>query len=82
MGNPDPDPTGIGRSYDVTLTAYADTPSRDTFANLASANVRSFTVAVHARARTHMYIQVNIPQLVASPEFYAAHKLFGGRWWV
>lgn len=24
--------------------------------------------------------QVNTPQLVADPSFYASHKLFGGRW--
>lgn len=40
VGNPDPDPTGIGRSYDLTIQAFDATPSRDEFAVLGAANVR------------------------------------------
>ncbi|KAF9256383.1 hypothetical protein L218DRAFT_217472 [Marasmius fiardii PR-910] len=61
VGDPDPDPTGIGRSYEVSIQVVPATPSRSTLAQLA---------AIHTKA----------PQIVASPEFYASHKLFGGRW--
>jgi hypothetical protein len=61
VGNPDPDPSGVGRSYDVTIQVVDSTPTR---ANIASWGT---TIATP-------------PQLVASPEFYVAHKLFGGRW--
>ncbi|KAL0579652.1 hypothetical protein V5O48_002348 [Marasmius crinis-equi] len=61
VGDPDPDPTGIGRSYETFIQVVPATPSRDSLAQLA---------AVHTQT----------PQIVASPEFYASHKLFGGRW--
>ncbi|KAG7086782.1 hypothetical protein E1B28_002711 [Marasmius oreades] len=61
VGDPDPDPTGIGRSYEVSIQVVPATPSRSTLAQLA---------AVHTQT----------PQIVASPQFYASHKLFGGRW--
>ncbi|KAJ8073355.1 hypothetical protein PM082_011627 [Marasmius tenuissimus] len=61
VGDPDPDPTGIGRSYEAFIQVVPATPSRDSLAQLA---------AVHTQS----------PQIVANPEFYASHKLFGGRW--
>ncbi|KAF8991427.1 hypothetical protein BDQ17DRAFT_1433088 [Cyathus striatus] len=61
VGDPDPTPMGIGRSYEVTLMLVESTPSRDVFGKLG---------AVHT----------DPPQLVAKPEFYASHRLFGGRW--
>ncbi|KAK7056356.1 hypothetical protein VNI00_002910 [Paramarasmius palmivorus] len=61
VGDPDPTPEGIGRSYEVTIQLFPATPSRSSLAQLAS---------VHTKT----------PQLVASPEFYVSHKLFGGRW--
>ncbi|KAG6864674.1 hypothetical protein C0991_007949 [Blastosporella zonata] len=61
VGDPNPDPTGIGRSYEVTLQLFQATPSRTVLAQLAS-------------------VQTQVPQIVAEPSFYAAHKLFGGRW--
>ncbi|PBK94821.1 hypothetical protein ARMGADRAFT_67922 [Armillaria gallica] len=61
VGDPDPNPVGIGRSYEISLQVVSSTPSRDSIAQWAS------TIA-------------NVPQIVASPEFYAAHRLFGGRW--
>ncbi|EJD39304.1 hypothetical protein AURDEDRAFT_116222 [Auricularia subglabra TFB-10046 SS5] len=61
VGNPDPDPSGIGRSYDLTVSVFSSTPSRQDLSARALANV-------------------NTPQLVADPAFYASHKLFGGRW--
>ncbi|KAJ7228433.1 hypothetical protein GGX14DRAFT_345881 [Mycena pura] len=36
VGDPDPDPTGIGRSYEMTFQVVAATPSRATLAELAS----------------------------------------------
>ncbi|RDB17472.1 Uncharacterized protein YetA [Hypsizygus marmoreus] len=61
VGNPDPNPTGIGRSYEVTLQLFPSTPSRAILAQLAT-------------------VQTKVPQIVANPSFYAAHRLFGGRW--
>ncbi|KAJ7178916.1 hypothetical protein C8R46DRAFT_1323130 [Mycena filopes] len=61
VGDPDPNPIGIGRSYEITLQVVAATPSRATLAELAS-------------------VHTLVPQIVASPQFYASHKLFGGRW--
>uniref|UniRef100_A0A0W0G8G6 Uncharacterized protein n=1 Tax=Moniliophthora roreri TaxID=221103 RepID=A0A0W0G8G6_MONRR len=61
VGNPDPTPEGIGRSYEATIQLVPATPSRNALAQSAS---------VHTKA----------PQIIASPEFYASHKLFGGRW--
>ncbi|KAF8068032.1 hypothetical protein FPV67DRAFT_1168676 [Lyophyllum atratum] len=61
VGDPDPDPTGVGRSYEATLQLFPATPSRAVLAQLA---------VVHTK----------VPQIVASPSFYAAHRLFGGRW--
>ncbi|KAL0958188.1 hypothetical protein HGRIS_000351 [Hohenbuehelia grisea] len=61
VGNPDPTPIGIGRSYEATIQVVSASPSRANLAQLAS-------------------VHTNIPQLVASPQFYASHKLFGGRW--
>ncbi|KAJ7781011.1 hypothetical protein B0H16DRAFT_1298639 [Mycena metata] len=61
VGDPDPNPVGIGRSYEMTFQVVAATPSRTTLAVLAS-------------------VHTNVPQIVASPQFYASHKLFGGRW--
>jgi hypothetical protein len=63
VGNPDPDPTGVGRSYDLTLHVFSSTPSRSDISKLGEVNDK-------------------VPLLVASPSFYAAHKLFGGRWGV
>ena len=39
VGDPDPDPTGIGRSYDVTIQVVSSTPARDTLAQWSSVNV-------------------------------------------
>ncbi|CAL1711031.1 unnamed protein product [Somion occarium] len=61
VGDPDPNPNGVGRSYEITLQVVSATPSRDALAQLASVNTQ-------------------VPQLVASPEFYVSHNLFGGRW--
>ncbi|KAJ7368556.1 hypothetical protein DFH08DRAFT_28596 [Mycena albidolilacea] len=61
VGDPDPNPIGIGRSYELTFQVVAATPSRDTLAQLAS-------------------VHTVVPQVIASPAFYASHKLFGGRW--
>ncbi|KAF8985789.1 hypothetical protein BDQ17DRAFT_1415302 [Cyathus striatus] len=36
VGDPDPNPTGIGRSYEVTLQLFESTPSRDVLAKLTS----------------------------------------------
>ncbi|KAJ7180335.1 hypothetical protein C8R43DRAFT_1084277 [Mycena crocata] len=61
VGDPDPNPVGIGRSYEMTFQVVGATPVRATLAQLAS-------------------VHTTVPQIVASPEFFAAHKLFGGRW--
>ena len=61
VGNPDPDPTGVGRSYEVTIQVVSSTPTRGELAKWAS--------SISAP-----------PQLVATPQFYASHRLFGGRW--
>ncbi|KAJ7648503.1 hypothetical protein B0H17DRAFT_1103120 [Mycena rosella] len=61
VGDPDPNPVGIGRSYEMTFQVVSATPARATLAQLAS-------------------VHTTVPQIVASPEFYASHKLFGGRW--
>ncbi|KAG9218199.1 hypothetical protein CCMSSC00406_0005880 [Pleurotus cornucopiae] len=61
VGDPDPNPIGVGRSWEATIQLFSSTPSRSTLAGLGS-------------------VQTNPPQLVASPEFYASQKLFGGRW--
>ncbi|KAF7355518.1 Secreted protein [Mycena sanguinolenta] len=61
VGDPDPNPVGIGRSYEMTFQVVAATPSRATLAQLAS-------------------VHTVVPQIVASPTFYASQKLFGGRW--
>ncbi|KAI0316601.1 hypothetical protein OF83DRAFT_1172738 [Amylostereum chailletii] len=61
VGDPDPNPSGVGRSYEITLQVQANTPSRGDLATFAS---------VHTK----------VPQVVASPEFYASHNLFGGFW--
>ncbi|KAF4582536.1 hypothetical protein EYR38_002662 [Pleurotus pulmonarius] len=61
VGDPDPTPIGVGRSWEATIQLFSSTPSRSTLAGLGS-------------------VQTNPPQLVASPEFYASRKLFGGRW--
>ncbi|KAK0444554.1 uncharacterized protein EV420DRAFT_1002693 [Desarmillaria tabescens] len=61
VGDPDPNPVGIGRSYDISLQVVSSTPSRDSIAQWAGAITK-------------------VPQIVASPEFYVAHRLFGGRW--
>ncbi|KAF7301879.1 Secreted protein [Mycena indigotica] len=61
VGDPDPTPIGIGRSYEMTLQVVPTTPSRSSL--VASSSVHTTT-----------------PQIVASPTFYASHKLFGGRW--
>ena len=39
VGDPDPNPTGVGRSYEITLQVVSSTPSRQTLAQLASVNV-------------------------------------------
>ncbi|KAK7061860.1 secreted protein [Favolaschia claudopus] len=61
VGDPDPNPVGIGRSYEMTFQVVSATPSRETLAQSAS-------------------VHTVVPQIVASPAFYASHKLFGGRW--
>ncbi|KAG5652692.1 hypothetical protein H0H81_004077 [Sphagnurus paluster] len=61
VGNPDPNPIGIGRSYEATLQLFPATPTRALLGQLA---------AVHTK----------VPQIVATPAFYASHRLFGGRW--
>ncbi|KAF5347086.1 hypothetical protein D9758_011646 [Tetrapyrgos nigripes] len=61
VGDPDPNPIGIGRSYEVTINVVPATPARDALANFAA---------------TH----IQIPQIVANPEFYVSRKVFGGRW--
>ncbi|TFK41764.1 hypothetical protein BDQ12DRAFT_678450 [Crucibulum laeve] len=61
VGNPDPNPIGIGRSYELTLQVVGATPSRASLAQLA-------------------IVHTQIPQIVSTPEFYASHRLFGGRW--
>ncbi|KAJ7582933.1 hypothetical protein C8J56DRAFT_1028850 [Mycena floridula] len=61
VGDPNPDPTGVGRSYELSLEVVASTPSR---ADLAASAA----------------VQTTPSQLVASPEFYVSHNLFGGRW--
>ena len=43
VGDPDPNPTGVGRSYEITLQAVPSTPSRQTLAQLASINVGPFS---------------------------------------
>ncbi|KAF8157140.1 hypothetical protein B0H34DRAFT_849173 [Crassisporium funariophilum] len=35
FGNPDPNPIGVGRSYELSLQLYSATPSRATLSNLA-----------------------------------------------
>ncbi|KAF9029154.1 hypothetical protein BDZ89DRAFT_1160004 [Hymenopellis radicata] len=61
VGNPDPDPTGIGRSYEAVLQVVAATPAREDISEFGT-------------------VLSNPPQVVASPEFYVSHRLFGGRW--
>ncbi|GLB38916.1 hypothetical protein LshimejAT787_0600780 [Lyophyllum shimeji] len=61
VGNPEPDPTGVGRSYEATLQLFPATPSRAILAQLAG-------------------VLTKVPQIVAQPAFYAARRLFGGRW--
>ncbi|KAK7436031.1 hypothetical protein VKT23_019333 [Stygiomarasmius scandens] len=61
VGDPDPNPIGIGRSYEVTINVVPATPARDDLASWAASHIQ-------------------IPQLVASPEFYVSRKVFGGRW--
>ncbi|KAJ7682563.1 hypothetical protein DFH06DRAFT_1161543 [Mycena polygramma] len=61
VGDPDPNPVGIGRSYEMTFQVVGSTPARATLAQLAS-------------------VHTLVPQIVASPTFYASHALFGGRW--
>ncbi|EIM83855.1 uncharacterized protein STEHIDRAFT_62271 [Stereum hirsutum FP-91666 SS1] len=60
VGDPDPNPIGIGRSYELTLQVESATPSRAALADFAS-------------------VITAVPQVVASPEFYASRHLFGGR---
>ncbi|KAJ8514833.1 hypothetical protein ONZ45_g7662 [Pleurotus djamor] len=40
VGDPDPNPTGIGRSWEATLQFFPSTPSRNTFAQLADAHTK------------------------------------------
>jgi hypothetical protein len=78
VGDPDPNPVGIGRSYEMTFQVVSATPSRATLAQLASVHVRSPSPTT---ARCVNTIQTTVPQIVASPAFYASQKLFGGRWY-
>ncbi|KIY70042.1 hypothetical protein CYLTODRAFT_392656 [Cylindrobasidium torrendii FP15055 ss-10] len=61
VGDPDPNPEGIGRSYEATIEIVSATPSRGDISAFASYFAK-------------------VPQVVATPEFYASHKLFGGSW--
>ncbi|KAL1744587.1 hypothetical protein HDZ31DRAFT_63959 [Schizophyllum fasciatum] len=69
VGNPDPDPTGVGRSYEVLIEAWGPGSASDGHAAPSRDDIASFGADWAVQ-----------PQLVAAPEFYAAHKLFGGRW--
>ncbi|KAF9444924.1 hypothetical protein P691DRAFT_777927 [Macrolepiota fuliginosa MF-IS2] len=40
VGDPDPTPIGVGRSYEVTLQIFPSTPSRADLANLAAVHTR------------------------------------------
>ncbi|PFH45838.1 hypothetical protein AMATHDRAFT_157669 [Amanita thiersii Skay4041] len=40
VGNPDPNPIGVGRSYELTLQVFSATPSRSTLAQLASVHTK------------------------------------------
>ncbi|KAF7761871.1 CAZyme family PL26 [Agaricus bisporus var. burnettii] len=40
VGNPDPTPIGIGRSYEITLQLFSATPSRSDLAKLADVHTR------------------------------------------
>ncbi|KAI5832951.1 hypothetical protein K523DRAFT_324967 [Schizophyllum commune Tattone D] len=69
VGDPDPDPTGVGRSYEFVIEAWGPGSSADGNAAPSRDEVAGFA--------KDWSIQ---PQLVADSEFYAAHKLFGGHW--
>ena len=40
VGDPDPTPIGIGRSYEITLQLFPATPSRSDLSKLADVHVR------------------------------------------
>lgn len=44
VGNPDPTPIGIGRSYEATLQLSPNTPSRSDLAKLADVHVSLFSL--------------------------------------
>ncbi|KAG6806646.1 hypothetical protein H0H93_002660, partial [Arthromyces matolae] len=70
VGDPNPDPTGVGRSYEAVLQLFPATPSRTVLANFAN---------VQGPWPDSSLLQTKVPQIIANPSFYAEHKLFGGR---
>ncbi|KAK0183996.1 hypothetical protein F5146DRAFT_1146136 [Armillaria mellea] len=73
VGDPDPNPVGIGRSYEISLQVVSSTPSRDSIAQWASTIASKISNAFYKL--TNLGKQINVPQIVASPEFYATHRL-------